>query len=89
MSSEVTFKIEICVEHLGAIRALEALIAAVNLNMLVKVSSLCEAEGTAIKGTLIGSFIGMNAKMIKEIVPLTEVLSTFIMVALENLDCTL
>lgn len=82
-------EVEVSVEHLAADVATEPLHAAVYFYVLIKVGSLCEAKSTVIVRTNIGSLIGVNSQMVKEVVPFSEPFVAALVVALQDLDVTL
>lgn len=55
-----------------------------DFNMFVKVGSLSKTEIAISESAFIRPFIGMNPKMIKKIVPFSEVFVTVFLVAFEN-----
>ena len=89
MCSQVTLQVEICIEHPGAVRTFESLDSSMNLNVLVQVGFLSKAEFATWIVALVGSLIGVNPQVVEEVVPLSEVLSAVVVIALENLDKSL
>ena len=57
-----------------------------NLNMFVEIGTLGEAVIAIWEITCIGSFVGVNAKVIKEVVPFPEPFLATLLVALQDLD---
>ena len=60
--------------------AFESLHSSMNLYMFVKVGSLGETVSTVNVWTIVWSFIGVNSKVVEEVVPFAEMLSTISMV---------
>lgn len=69
--------------------ALEPLHTLVDLDVLVEVSFLCEAEAAVGIGAGVGSFVGVNSEMIEEVVPFSEMFPAVIMITLKNLNVPL
>jgi hypothetical protein len=57
--------------------------------MLVEICSLSKTEAATRDRTNIGSFIGMDAQMIEEVVPFAEMFAAVFMIAFEDLDVSL
>lgn len=55
-----------------------------NLDVLVEIGFLSEAEVASLLRTHVGSLIGVDSQVVEKVVPLFELLSAF--VTLENLD---
>jgi len=89
MSLLVALEVEVGVEALVAVGALEPLDAPVHLEMLVEVGSLREAEVAIREVTNVGPFVRVNAQVIEEVMPLPEPLVAPCVVALEDLDIPL
>lgn len=66
-------------------RALKPLYSSMHFNMFIKVSPLGEAEFAVRVGAGVGSFIGVDAEMVKEVVPLAEMFPAIFMVTFQNL----
>lgn len=49
-----------------------------HLDMLIEIGFLSETEIAPFLRTHIGSFIGMDTKMVEKVVPLFELLTTFV-----------
>lgn len=81
----VALEVEVGVEALVAIWALEALDAAVHLKMFVQIRSLSKAEAAIWEVTNVRPLIRVDAQVVKEVVPLTEPLVALGVVALEDL----
>jgi hypothetical protein len=64
------------------VRTLKSLYSAMNFDMLIQVGFLSEAILTSWVITFIWSLIGMNSKVVKEIVPFSEVFSAILVIAL-------
>ena len=62
-------------------RAAESFDSAMDLDMLIQIRSLSEAESAVRKRADVGSLVGVNAQVVKKVVPLSEVLATLVMVA--------
>lgn len=67
-------------------RAAESLYSTVNLDMFVEVCPLCKAKAAIWEGTCVGSLVGVNSEVVKEVVPLAEVLAAVFVITLKDLD---
>lgn len=79
-------EVEVSVEHARTVLAFETLLPSVHLDVLVQVRLLGEGVGTVSHGALVRAFVCVDSKMVEEVVPLAEVLSALLMVALQDLD---
>lgn len=66
--------------------ATESFHSTMHFNVLVQVRSLSETKATIGDGAHIGSLIGVDSQMVKEIVPFSKPLVTTFMVAFKNFD---
>ena len=82
-------EVEVCIEHFAAHVTPEALHTPMYFDMLVEVGSLGEAEAAVFEGAHVGALIGVNAKMVEEVVPFTEPLIAAIVITFEHLDVPL
>ena len=82
----MALQIEVGVEALLAVWALEPLHAAMDFHVLVQVRSLGETIGTARVVADVGSLVGVDAQMVEEVVPLPEPLVTPFVVAFKDFD---
>ena len=57
----VYLEVEISIEHFATMRATESFDASMYFHMLVKISSLCEAEATPLVWALVRSLVGVDA----------------------------
>ena len=57
--------------------------------MFIEVSLLCKRQETPLEVTLVRTLICVDPQVIKEIVPLPEVLATVFFIALQNFDDSL
>lgn len=57
-----------------------------HLDMFVEVCSLSETKSTVFKVANIGFFTCVNSKVIKEVVPLSEVFTTVLVITFEYLN---
>lgn len=89
MSLLVALEVEVGVEALMAVGALESLDAAVDFQMLVQIGSLIKAEAAIREVADVGAFIRVDSQMVEEVVPLAEPLVASNVVALEDLDIAL
>lgn len=60
----------------------ESFLSRVNLNMLVEVSTLSEAESAVCDWARVGSLVCVDSQVIEEVVPFAEILAAVIMVTL-------
>ena len=63
--------------------ALKSLLAIMNFHVLVKIGLLCEAISTIRYSTYVRPLLGVDSKMVKEVMPLTEDLFTVLVTARE------
>jgi len=82
----MTLKVEVCIEHPWTMRTAKSLDSSMNFDMFIEICSLSKAESTVREWASIRSLICVNPQMVKEIVPFSEMLSTVIMVTLQNFD---
>lgn len=80
------FGVEVSVEHPRAVRTSESFYSSMHFHMLVQVRPLGERESTVREWTAVWSLIGVNSKVIEEIVPLSEMLATVFMVTFQDLN---
>ena len=57
-----------------------------NLDMFVEVCSLSETKSTVLKVANIGLFTCVNSKVIKEVVPFSEMFTTVLVITFEYLN---
>jgi hypothetical protein len=82
-------EVEVCIEHFAAHVTPEALHTPMYFDMLVEVGSLGEAEAAVFEGADVGALIGVDTKMVEEVVPFTEPLIAAIVITFEHLDVPL
>lgn len=83
------FEIEVGIKHLLTDVTAESFYSTMDLNVLVQISSLCEAEVAVRNRAHIGSFICMDSQMVEEIVPFSKPFVTSFMVAFKDLNVSL
>ena len=74
-------EVKVCVEFSTTMIAAKPFDSAMYFYMFIEVSSLSEAKSTIIKRALVLPFICMNSQVVKEIVPLSKMLSTVFVIA--------
>jgi hypothetical protein len=89
MRNESYLKVEVSVEHFGAVRALESLYSAMNLDVFVQVGSLRKAELAVRERALVGPFVCVDPEVVEKVMPLSEVLPAIFVVTLQNFDISL
>jgi hypothetical protein len=85
--SELAYlKVEVSIEHSWTVLAFESLYSPVHFYVFVKVGPLCEGKLTSRLRAFVGSFVSVDPKMVKEVVPLPEVLGAARVFAFQNFN---
>ena len=87
--STTYLEVEVCIEHFPAHVTPEALHTPMYFDMLVEVSSLGEAESAVFEGAHVGALIGVDAKVVEEVVPFTEPFIAAFVITFEHFDVPL
>jgi hypothetical protein len=88
-SSNTYLEVEVCIEHFATHVAPVALHTSMYFDMFVEVGSLGEAETAVFEGAHVRALVGVDAKVVEEVVPFTEPLVAAIVITFEHLDMPL
>lgn len=78
MIMDIYFEVEVSEKRFITNFACESFYSGVHFNMLVKVCFLGEAEVTTFFGAYVGSFVCVDAQVVKKVVPFLELLAAFV-----------